>query len=831
MQSVLDAASDDGFVLMEGACGTGKTLTALSPYISMVRNNSTRFKRIVVVTSVKQQQRAFEDEVRDINTELTRNGRQPLSALTLVGKADMCPYVQEGAIGDKEIYTECDRLRENTAKLIDGDKSLGDSVSSTTGDALVGEADANHNPDYDEDDEGPYYVFDNNIPVEADTDTDYCPYYAQHLQSLSDDASAERNPTDPASDTIPFDLAQEGLVTPQRLLTLAGEAGTCPHSVMGEALGRVEVVIANYYHLFEPTTVSTFTKELISDETLLVVDEAHNLPTRVQSLLDRQRSLSSFDSATEEVAELLTLFEYPKEQLVRIRDAMATHGSLGASTLSDELRAVYEEIQDQTEQADSLGDSVEEFVELGLTARSELHRPVEQLEAWQTFIREFADTVDASVSDRLEQFSRDNEQPPYEFEIPLREPRVDPNAPSSEWQDDLSTWMEFQSDTHDAIAEVGEVGQAIVNVQSTLHEEVLEYDDLPSFSAGTVGGFIDMWQEFDESQYFRLIEMERRMSDRTGFEYDWQDEYTATLTLHNCIPRGEIADRLAEFGAGVLMSATLVPLHVTREMTGLDQLKQQGRTVNEEQYGLIFPERNRMSFSVDAPSFKYNNKKQPFDRRDNPNTNNSVRELYAQAIFNVVETTPGNVLITMPSYKEAEWAGELLRQTPSLDPSQVLIDASSTNYETEQMKQTFFDSDEAVLLTGAHGTLTEGIDYAGERLGAVVCCGVPLENTNNIYAKASRTAYEAEFGKSNGFEYAFTVPAVHKTRQALGRVIRTAEDVGVRVLVDERYTGADDWDNVRHLLSPNERREFQDVQPDDLFTQLEAFWEYHGLDE
>jgi DNA excision repair protein ERCC-2 len=276
------------------------------------------------------------------------------------------------------------------------------------------------------------------------------------------------------------------------------------------------------------------------------------------------------------------------------------------------------------------------------------------------------------------------------------------------------------------------------------------------------------------------------------------------------------------------MSATLVPLHVTRKVTGLDVLEQGGRTVIEEQYGLTFPEENRMSVSVDAPAFKYNNKKQPFKRNQRPNLGNTVRETYAQAIYSVVKTTPGNTLITMPSYTEAEWAGTILRNHAEIDAAQVLIDESSTNLETEQMKQEFFQKDNGILVTGAHGTLTEGIDYKGQRLGAVVCCGVPIENTNNIYSQATRTAYEFEFGKSNGFEYAFTVPAVHKTRQALGRVIRTADDVGVRVLIDKRYTDANDWDNVRGLLSPNEKREFQDVSPDSLFTQLDAFWNYHG---
>jgi DNA excision repair protein ERCC-2 len=278
------------------------------------------------------------------------------------------------------------------------------------------------------------------------------------------------------------------------------------------------------------------------------------------------------------------------------------------------------------------------------------------------------------------------------------------------------------------------------------------------------------------------------------------------------------------------MSATLEPIDVYREVTGIDELEAAGRPVLEAQFGLSFPEENRMSFSVEAPAFKYKNKGQPFGYQDNPRTDNEVRQSYAQAIYSVVQTTPGNVLIVMPSYSEAKWAGTLLKYNDDIEASRILIDESSSNTETEAMKRKFFRSDDAVLVTGALGTLTEGVDYKGDRLSAVVVCGVPIENTRNIYAKAVRTAYDFEFGRSNGFEYAFTVPAVHKVRQALGRVIRTDDDVGVRVLIDERYTENAGWDGVRDLLSPDERREFQDLDPDGLLPQLRGFWDFQQMD-
>ena len=40
----------------------------------------------------------------------------------------------------------------------------------------------------------------------------------------------------------------------------------------------------------------------------------------------------------------------------------------------------------------------------------------------------------------------------------------------------------------------------------------------------------------------------------------------------------------------------------------------------------------------------------------------------------------------------------------------------------------------------------------------------------------------------NGFDYSYRYPGMNKVLQAAGRVIRTAEDVGIIVLLDERFS-------------------------------------------
>jgi DNA excision repair protein ERCC-2 len=172
----------------------------------------------------------------------------------------------------------------------------------------------------------------------------------------------------------------------------------------------------------------------------------------------------------------------------------------------------------------------------------------------------------------------------------------------------------------------------------------------------------------------------------------------------------------------------------------------------------------------------------------------------------------------MPSYAEAKWmAGELDERLSKT----VLLDEASDDGATERLKADFFGGGEKVLVTSLRGTLTEGVDYRGDRLAAAVVCGVPIINTSSPRTRALKTAYDREFG--DGFEAALTVPAVRKARQAIGRVIRGPEEVGIRAFVDARYA-RDSWNSVREYFPAIEREEFSPVSPDMLRFGVDRFW-------
>ena len=86
------------------------------------------------------------------------------------------------------------------------------------------------------------------------------------------------------------------------------------------------------------------------------------------------------------------------------------------------------------------------------------------------------------------------------------------------------------------------------------------------------------------------------------------------------------------------------------------------------------------------------------------------------------------------------------------------------------------------------GIFSEGIDLTGERLigAAIVGTGLPQVG----YEREILKNYYDEKGQ-NGFAYAYRYPGMNKVLQAAGRVIRTKEDKGVVLLLDERFLQRD----------------------------------------
>ncbi|GGL35299.1 helicase [Halarchaeum grantii] len=264
--------------------------------------------------------------------------------------------------------------------------------------------------------------------------------------------------------------------------------------------------------------------------------------------------------------------------------------------------------------------------------------------------------------------------------------------------------------------------------------------------------------------------------------------------LYTCIPRDVTADLFDAVHASVLMSATLRPFDVTGEILGLDDPVTMA-------YGLEFSEERRRTFTVDTePLFA--------SQRDDP----EVQEEVAGVLADAARFTAGSSLFFFPSYGEAERYHDLLAD--EIEGARYLDEAGTP---VEELRERFVADEDAVLFTSLWGTLAEGVSFEGDDARTVAVVGVPYPRLD-ARAEAVQDAYDEAFGSSGaGWKYAVEIPTVRKTRQALGRVIRSPDDYGVRMLVDRRYTKASRSQmrkySVNGSFPAGERREMVDIDP------------------
>ena len=771
IESAIEVGNAGGYLAMEGPCGTGKTMASLTAATSLVKRGE--YDTILVVTPVKQQRLQFIEDLRALNAGLD----DPLDSIALVGKRDLCPYGREGVFPDDVgVHDRCEDLRENTARLVESD---GNGDDFPVADAAVGVETEEiwWDPQLASDlvkharpgGAGQQHISTDLLKTAGATSP-----YPRSQQSAPESMSEggneplfcpfeadwyARNKGSP----IDFDAGENNVLTADEYLPLATERGTCPHRAMGALLEAADVVVGNYNHLFDPGS-RPLIEGILNENTYLIVDEAHRLEERVRDLLSDRVGRSTLKRARNDVATLLDRARESDDHREQIADELASH-------------------------------------EVPLPALQQARNFYDDLLAWMD--DRIARHLDEEVG-RGWRPGAPESLPDQTLEIPLRDPETIE-------QDELTEWAESAGYTGDLWRSLATVGLAV--------EQAIDEFGLTRTPVCTaVGAIMARWWECDHATYLREIELEYSPKDERTVEAPWQAAYTAGLVLFECMPGETLRQIFDGLGGGVLMSATLEPLDVFTEVSGLEALRGADRPVVERTYRLPFPQENRASFLVDSAPFTARNRGNPAEQAD-PETWNRTRDEYAH-VLRTLARSPGNVLIAMPNYREASWAGSYLQDVVD---KPVLVDESSSNEETEALKQRFFEGDGKVLVTSTRGTLTEGVDYDGEKLGTCGVVGVPLVNIGSPRIRAVQRAYGDEFGSAKAFEYALTVPAVRRARQALGRVIRGVDEVGVRVLVGRRYApGA--RHSVHPYLSPGERSEFVRLTPEFLGEQLDSFW-------
>lgn len=265
----------------------------------------------------------------------------------------------------------------------------------------------------------------------------------------------------------------------------------------------------------------------------------------------------------------------------------------------------------------------------------------------------------------------------------------------------------------------------------------------------------------------------------------YKDQKEISLNIYNLDPSSLIGESLKKLETAVLFSGTLSPLDYYVQMLG----------GNEDSPVLKipspFPKENFKLMIAPNVSTTYKNR------------DNTILEV-VDYIKTMVDQKVGNYFVFFPSYK---YLNSVLAKFD--DSSYELHVQKSEMSESEKIR--FLDNFQAnpktthIAFAVLGGIFSEGIDLLHDRLIGAIIVGVGLPQIS--YERDLIRNYFNE-NEENGFEYAYVKPGMNRVMQAVGRVIRSEEDVGAVLLIDERYMHRQyqdlfkaEWSNYQVVLT------------------------------
>ena len=199
--------------------------------------------------------------------------------------------------------------------------------------------------------------------------------------------------------------------------------------------------------------------------------------------------------------------------------------------------------------------------------------------------------------------------------------------------------------------------------------------------------------------------------------------------------------------------------------------------------------------------------------------NRTEYERIADYLAAMTEGRKGNYLAFFPSYRMMQEVFEVFQDKYG-GLAECAIQRSGMKEEEREAFLGQFEAGGRKSLLGfcvLGGIFSEGIDLKREALigAAVVGTGLPQV----CHEREILRQYYEEKGM-DGFAYAYRYPGMNKVLQAAGRVIRTDEDRGVILLLDNRFLGSD----YRGLF-PLEWGDCQVCRLKDAGKRIGEFWE------
>lgn len=281
-----------------------------------------------------------------------------------------------------------------------------------------------------------------------------------------------------------------------------------------------------------------------------------------------------------------------------------------------------------------------------------------------------------------------------------------------------------------------------------------------------------------------------------------------SIRLYCVNPSKNLGECMMRGRSTILFSATLLPIRYYKRLLG-------AKEGDYEVYARsVFDARRRGLFIANDVTSKY--------------TRRSDMEYYkiASYIHRIISQREGNYMIFFPSHTFLQNVYDSYH-SHFQDESQVeclLQEERMEEGEREAFLARFaLDAETGERVKGTlvgfcvlGGIFSEGIDLKNDSLIGAVIVGTGLPQVCN-----EREILKKYFDSQgdNGFDFAYKYPGMNKVLQAAGRVIRTVEDVGIVVLLDERFLTSS---YLR--MFPREWEEYERVSIEQIGKRVERFW-------
>ncbi len=349
--------------------------------------------------------------------------------------------------------------------------------------------------------------------------------------------------------------------------------------------------------------------------------------------------------------------------------------------------------------------------------------------------------------------------------------------------------------------------QSLMRLYATMDKYLDEPDD-----SGVRSDILDFYFEI-----CHFLEIYERVDDKYVMYTELESDGSFIVKLLCVNPSANLQECMNRARSTILFSATLLPIQYYKKLLG-------GRVEDYEVYAksVFNPEKRALFIGNDVTS-KY--------------TRRSGEEYYniAKYIDEIVKNRHGNYMVFFPSHAFLEEVYEYYMEYFADDGKECVVQGDHMDESEREAFLARFEGNEQYdfgdviqmdveiedkILIGfcvMGGIFSEGIDLKHDSLIGVIVVGTGLPQVCH-----ERELFKDYFDAQgeNGFDYAYRYPGMNKVLQAAGRVIRTAEDVGVIALLDERFL-----QYTYQRMFPREWDNHEVVSVDTISKKIERFWD------